>query len=413
MQLDGPKFVPKAVLTAGRLAHQPFEVPTEMTKSALLQGGVVHSAVGAINKTAIDALKELKPRGFVGTMLEKLSGKVDGALVHSAGQAKKATEVFWVPFSNGSHQIGDAVSNPFALFYAKRAGFEIPEDPAALQQLLALDIVHAGDKDTTKLHGLTFPTPPPPAEEPPKEEPKPDPKPGEGEGGDTKTGEGGDTKTGEGGDTKTGEGEGGETKTGESKTGEGGDTGGAGGGEGEGGGDTKTGEGGDAGGTGGGEGGDTVTTTTTTTDGDAAVVVDEAAVDASAVDPAAVDPAAVDPAASGGGEAESVTPPEGARSIAPPEVSAQAHPAGIDPAVMAAAAAASVASQSTDTAPVQDATSGTDAITVPVQDDAAVQPPVVTDTPVTDAPVQPPVVTDKPVADTPVVKDAPAVNPGA
>ena len=37
MQLGGPKFIPKAVLTAGRLAHQPFEVPAEMTQSALIQ----------------------------------------------------------------------------------------------------------------------------------------------------------------------------------------------------------------------------------------------------------------------------------------------------------------------------------------------------------------------------------------
>ncbi|MCW2920385.1 MAG: hypothetical protein JWL76_259 [Thermoleophilia bacterium] len=391
MQLDGPKFVPKAVLTAGRLAHQPFEVPTEMTKSALVQGGAIHAAVGGINKAAADAVAALEPRGPA-KLLEKLFGKVDGSLVHSAGQAKQATEVFWVPFSNGAHEIGHAVSNPFSLFYAKRAGFEIPEDPAEMQAMLKgiTNPSEAPDGDqSTKFPGFKFPVPPPPAEEP-----KPDPKPGEGEGGDTKTGEGGDTKTGEG--------EGGETKTGESKTGEGegGDTT-----TGEGG-DTKTGEGegggaGAGGGAGGGEGGGDATTTTTT--GEAEVVVDEAAVDTTAVDPAA----------HGGGETGSVTPPEGARSIAPPEVSAQSHPGGIDPAVMAAAAAASVATQSTgstptDTAPVQDATAGTDAITAPVQDEAPVQPPVITETPAVDAPVQPPVVTEAPA-----VHDTPSVSPSA
>ncbi len=136
MQLDGPGFIPKAVLTAGRVAHQPFEIPTEMTKSALTQSGVTHAAVGAINKAAADAVEQLEPRGPA-KLLGRLFGKVDGALVHSAGQAQKATEVFWVPFSNGAHQVGHAVANPFSLFYAKRAGFEIPAEPDAAQALLA------------------------------------------------------------------------------------------------------------------------------------------------------------------------------------------------------------------------------------------------------------------------------------
>jgi hypothetical protein len=156
MQLDGPTFIPKAALTAGRVLHQPFEVPTEMTKSALLQGGVTHDALGAVNKAAADAVAQLEPRGPA-KLLEKLFGKVDGALVHSAGQAQRATEVFWVPFSSGAREVGHSVSNPFALFYAKRAGFDIPAEPADMQAMLAK--ITNPDPNSTKFPGLTWPAP--------------------------------------------------------------------------------------------------------------------------------------------------------------------------------------------------------------------------------------------------------------
>lgn len=157
----GPSFIPKAALTTGRVLHQPFEVPTEMTKSALLQGGAIHSAVGAFNKTASEAVQALEPRGPA-KFLEKLFGKVDSSLVGSAAQAQKATEVFWVPFSNGTHEVGHSVSNPFSMFYAKRAGFDIPSDPAEAQKLL--QSITDPDPKSTKFPGFTWPAPPPPAE---------------------------------------------------------------------------------------------------------------------------------------------------------------------------------------------------------------------------------------------------------
>jgi hypothetical protein len=227
-------FVPKAVLVAGRVAHQPFEVPEEMTKSALLQGGVTHAVLGEANKAASDAFTALEPRGPA-KLIGKLFGKIDSSVVGSAAQAQKATDVFWVPFSNGAHQVGHAVSNPFSLFYAKRSGFEIPTDAAEAQKLLAgiTDPVEGSTKFTWFGH---FPAPAP-KEEPapdPSKTPDPDPDPSktpdpdpsktpDGTGGDTKTGDGsgdagGDTKTGDGsgdagGDTTTGDGSGDATKT--------------------------------------------------------------------------------------------------------------------------------------------------------------------------------------------------------
>ncbi len=336
MQLDGPKFVPKAVLTAGRIAHQPFEVPTEMTKSALLQGGTIHAAVGAVNKAAADAVAALEPRGPA-KLLDKLFGKVDGSLVHSAGQAKKATEVFWVPFSNGAHQVGHAVSNPFALFYAKRAGFEIPEDPAALQTLLGS--ITDPNPESTKFT-FTFPTPPPPAEEPPPADTPPaDAPPADTPPADTPPA---DTPPA---DTPPADTPPADTPPADEAPAE-------------------------------------------TPPADAPPADAPPAESDVAPTSGGSDEAPVDPAAGGGGDVEVSATPEGARGIAPSgDVSPQSHPAGIDPAVMAAAAAASVASPSTDPAPMQDAAAGADATVAPVQDDAPVQPPVVTDAPpVQDAP---------------------------
>jgi hypothetical protein len=317
----GPSFVPKAVLTTGRVLHQPFEVPTEMTKSALLQGGVIHAAVGAANKAASDAVAALEPRGPA-KLLAKLFGKVDGSLVHSAGQAKLATEVFWVPFSNGAHQVGHAVANPFSMFYAKRAGFEIPEDPAATQALLAS--ITDPDPESTKFPGFKWPAPAPADD---------------GAGDGTKTGDGGGdaggdgTKTGDGGDgTKTGDGgDGGDgTKTG--------DGGGDGAGDGDG---TKSGDGG------GDAGGDGTKTETAATD---TAATDTAATNTAATDTAATDTAATDTAAT-------TTTPEGTRVVAPtPEPVATD---AVDPT-----AAAGTAPVETP-APVQDAAAGAQATVNP------------------------------------------------
>ncbi len=220
MQTNGPSFIPKVALTVGRVIHQPFEVPMEMTKGALAEAGVAHAFIGDLNKAASTAVENLQPRGPA-KLLSKLFGRVDASIVQSTDQAKKATETFWVPFSNGAHQVGTAVSNPFALAYAKGAGYTLPEKPEDLQKLLDVDLIHAGDAETTKFHGATFPTP----------------APADDGGGDSgKTGDGGDTgdagKTGDGGDT--------------GKTGDGGDTGDPGktddGGGDAGGDDTKSGE---------------------------------------------------------------------------------------------------------------------------------------------------------------------------
>jgi hypothetical protein len=189
MQMQGPGFIPKAVLTTGRVLHQPFEVPTEMTKSALLQGGVSHALIGEANRVAAKAVEDLQPRGPA-KLLSKLFGRVDQSLTQSAEQAKLATEVFWVPFSNGAHQVGHAVSNPFSMFYAKRAGFEAPADPGELQAMLAQ--ITDPDPESTKFPGFNWPTPAPAEEPPPAEKPAEDPpsqQPAEEPAGGQPTGE--------------------------------------------------------------------------------------------------------------------------------------------------------------------------------------------------------------------------------
>jgi hypothetical protein len=351
-------FVPKAVLVAGRVAHQPFEVPEEMTKSALLQGGVTHAFVGSANKAMSDAFTALEPRGPA-KLIGKLFGKIDSSVVGSAAQAQKATDIFWVPFSNGAHQVGHAVSNPFSLFYAKRAGFEIPTDAAEAQKLLA-GITDPVEGSTKFTWFKNFPAPAP------KEEPAPDPgKTGDGTGGDAKTGDGtgGDAKTGDGtgGDAKTGDGTGGDAKTGDGSGGDQTKTG-----DGSGGDATKTDAGDGSGGdvkttdAGGGDvqatdagGGDVVATDAASSDAGTTATTDTAGTTDAATTPSdtPVDPAAttpsdtpVDPAANPNGgvasDAVGSKVPDGARAISPEVTSDAAESAQqvIDPAAFDQAA---------------------------------------------------------------------------
>ena len=125
MQLDGPTFIPKAVLTTGRVLHQPFEIPTEMTKSALLQGGTAHAAVGALNKAAADAVEALQPRGPAKWLLP-IFAKVDAATTKSDAIAQRNKAVFWDPFSQGVEGVGRAIASPGTYWYLRKAGVEQP-----------------------------------------------------------------------------------------------------------------------------------------------------------------------------------------------------------------------------------------------------------------------------------------------
>ena len=130
-----PPIIAKASLVTARAIDKGFAVPMSMTNGALAVAGSSHSALGAINAAAAEGYHALVPRGPA-KLLEKLFAKVDQSIVGSAAQAKQATTVFWAPFSEASIKTGSAVSNPFALFYADRAGFTLPDDPAAAQALL-------------------------------------------------------------------------------------------------------------------------------------------------------------------------------------------------------------------------------------------------------------------------------------
>jgi len=177
-----PKFNAKAMLVAGRVVHEPFETPMKMTQSALVVSGVTHNLLGAVNESFIKSFEALGARGPA-KLATSLLGRVSATIPASTDQAKKATEVFWTPFSNSMHDVGFSMSNPFAAFYAQRAGFPAPGSSEELQQTLK-DII---DSPT----GERWPAPPPPAEEEPAPTPsppageKPAPTPGDG-GGDKK-----------------------------------------------------------------------------------------------------------------------------------------------------------------------------------------------------------------------------------
>ena len=152
----GPSFIAKAALTTGRALHQPFEIPTEFAASSYVIGGVTHQLVGDLNAAARSSFDALQPRGPA-KLFARLFDRVDGALESSTNQAMKATNLFWKPFAEGSHQIGFAVANPFAAAYASRVGFATPEDPAEAAAMLAklVDPIEG----STKFPGFLWPMP--------------------------------------------------------------------------------------------------------------------------------------------------------------------------------------------------------------------------------------------------------------
>ena len=161
-------LIAKASLLTGRAIDRPFEVPGQMTESAYNAGGVAHGLVGRLSGAVLDGVSALQPRGFIEKLIGKSSERLDATLAHNQTRAETSKNIFWDPVSTGAHQIGQAFSNPFSLFYAKRAGFEIPTEPEQLRDMLANQIT---DPDPH----VRFPTPPPPAEP----EPAPAPNPGD------------------------------------------------------------------------------------------------------------------------------------------------------------------------------------------------------------------------------------------
>jgi hypothetical protein len=214
-----PPVIAKVALTAGRALHQPFEVPTELSKAAFAHGEASHNLIGSVNAATAAAVETLSPRGPA-KLLSRLFEKVDTSLSSSAQQAFRAQDLIWKPLSEGSIQVGHAVSNPFAHFYATKSGFTLPTDPDALGAELAK--ITNPNADSTKWPGWTWPQPAAaeqPAPTPPAgdggsggEPPAPTP-PAGGDGGETPTptppaGDGGDTPTptppaGDGGEAPT------------------------------------------------------------------------------------------------------------------------------------------------------------------------------------------------------------------
>lgn len=143
-----PGLLPKAALTAARVAHKPAHIPEKMTNSALMTGGATHHFLAGANAAAKDAVAALDPRGPA-KLLTNVFEKVDATGAASAAKAAASTQVLWKPLSVASEQLGQALVNPLAHIYAKSAGFE---DPTSQDLLAALT------------HSKGWPVPPPPKE---------------------------------------------------------------------------------------------------------------------------------------------------------------------------------------------------------------------------------------------------------
>ncbi|MCW2962290.1 MAG: hypothetical protein JWM25_1991 [Thermoleophilia bacterium] len=161
-----PSFGAKASLVTGRALQSAFDTPAKMTVAAGTTGAVTNAFITSVNASAKESYAALQPRGPA-KWLEGLFAKVDKATAQSVEQADKATKLFWVPFSEGSHRTGNAAAFPFAARYADKVGIEIPKEPAAADKLLAELLAAKG-----------FPVP---AAKPEGEEPVPPAKPGEGD----------------------------------------------------------------------------------------------------------------------------------------------------------------------------------------------------------------------------------------
>ncbi|MCW2950216.1 MAG: hypothetical protein JWN41_1229 [Thermoleophilia bacterium] len=166
-----PNIIAKASLVTARAIDSGAEIPQHMTNSAHTFGAQSTNLVGAVNQTLKASYVGLKPRGPA-AWLTKLFDRVDAGIPGSVNDAKRATVTFWDPFSKAAIQTGSAFSNPFALFYANRAGFHLPDDAAEAAKLL--DSVKHPDP-FVKWPVAEEPAPPsdggdtPPPAEPPKD----------------------------------------------------------------------------------------------------------------------------------------------------------------------------------------------------------------------------------------------------
>lgn len=133
--MSGVGIVPKVALTTARIAHKPFEVPTQLTNSALVTAGATYNFIGKSTQAARESYEALQPRGPAKLML-KLFDTADAATAKSIGRADTNTKVLWKPLSESSEQVGQAVVTPLAAFYAGKAGFPEPSNPDLIRELL-------------------------------------------------------------------------------------------------------------------------------------------------------------------------------------------------------------------------------------------------------------------------------------
>lgn len=153
-----PGFMPKVALTAARIVDKPFEVPGQMTTSAIAAGSVSHMIVARTNDAVRQGVEFLQPRGPA-KALAAIFARVDKSVAESAQLADHNVTAIWKPLSESSAKLGQTIANPGAAWYATKVGFENPHDPELLARLV---------------HSTGFPTPTPQPAVPPAQAPADD-----------------------------------------------------------------------------------------------------------------------------------------------------------------------------------------------------------------------------------------------
>lgn len=133
--MPAPGFIAKAGLTAGRIAVKPFDVPMDMTVASRKVGNALNSTVAATNAAVGTAYMGLEPKGPA-KLLGKVFERVNNATQTSEAKADRNTKVVWVPLSEGSSKIGDAIAGPLATHYLKKVGAPDPTNPQMIHELL-------------------------------------------------------------------------------------------------------------------------------------------------------------------------------------------------------------------------------------------------------------------------------------
>lgn len=177
-----PSLIAKASLMTGRAIDKPFELPGEITATATAFSNVSHGVTSDLLHVAAGGLQALQPRPFFDKIFGAVFNRLGSAVERSYDKGVRNTTVFWAPMSDAVHGVGQALSNPFSLFYARRTGFDVPmDDPAATKEALA------AITDPVPHERWPMPAPPaddtppgddvPPADDPgtpPTDEPAPD-----------------------------------------------------------------------------------------------------------------------------------------------------------------------------------------------------------------------------------------------